>query len=96
MKTSDSLGGQNTVNRDGGGRSSRPRSTSFKQLRKLDRQIGVLDYRIRIFGKEWTVKDQKKRAVLDAKRAGVRFKVKNPDKVVLENRDGKQEVLRLL
>lgn len=48
MKTRGSLGGQNTVGRHTGARSSRALSTLFKKLRALDRRIGELDRWIRV------------------------------------------------
>lgn len=72
-KQSDSLGGQNTGRIAGGVRSSRTRSTLFKKLRRLDREISRLDFRIKLMGPEFTKKEQKKRAELDAKRKSVRI-----------------------
>lgn len=69
---SDSLGGQNTGSISGSVRSSRTRSTLFKKLRRLDCEISRLDFKIRYFGLDWTKKEQKKRAELDAKRKQVR------------------------
>jgi hypothetical protein len=76
MKTSDSLGGQNSPGRGSGARSSRAHSTLFKTLRKLDHNITSLDKSISI---AWGVnlrRLQSQRAELDAKRKEVRAKRK--------------------
>ena len=41
----DSLGGQNSLGRQNGARSSRALSTIFKRLQKLDREIGLIRQR---------------------------------------------------
>ena len=67
---SGSLGGQNTVGRHTGARSSRARSTLFRRLRSLDRRISALDAEIRLFG--GNNRRLKLREELDAKRKRVR------------------------
>lgn len=54
------------------------RSSSLKKrLRKLDRQIGHLDYQISLW--PWNNKNKKRRAELDKRRLEVRNKLKYGD-----------------
>ena len=75
--TRDSLGGQNSHRRVSGARSSRALSTIFRKLRKFDREIASIDFRIKVYGKEWLIefdkKTLKRRAELDEKRRKVRL-----------------------
>lgn len=75
-QASGSLGGQNTVGRHRGARSSRARSTIFKKLRKLDSQISVMDRWIRTAWGKRLISLQKERSELDAKRKEIRQKRK--------------------
>ena len=73
MNTRDSLGGQNKGGRTTGARSSRASSTIFNKLRKLDREISLIDQHIDQFS--WcndTYKLNQKRKALDDKRKLVR------------------------
>ena len=69
----DSLGGQNSHRRVNGARSSRALSTIFKKLRGLDREISILDYRLRTWGSRYDPKTHARRAELDTKRKAVRM-----------------------
>lgn len=68
----DSLSGQNSQGRLSGARSSRALSTIFQRLRKLDRQIGELDYRIRVCTWDNGPELSQRRKTLDEKRKIIR------------------------
>jgi hypothetical protein len=71
----DSLSGQNSLGRQSGARSSRALSTIFKQLRKLDREIGEIDRYVRVHLGWVRMKPEliERRKRLDAKRRDVRL-----------------------
>ena len=85
MKAMSSLGGQSDTGRRNSARSSRASSTIFKKLRKLDSEIGKLEYQLG-FGEDYTtglrgnaflVKTLKRINELDERRKVVRSQRKS-------------------
>lgn len=80
MKAMSSLGGQSDTGRRNSARSSRASSTIFKKLRKLDSEIGKLEYELRfgegfviaLRGNAFLVKTFKRITELDERRRVVR------------------------
>jgi len=75
-QTRGSLGGQNTVGRHTGARSSRALSTLFKKLRDLDRKISQQDRYIKVAWGTRLTSLQRVRNEMDAKRMQIRLKRK--------------------
>jgi len=85
MKAMSSLGGQSDTGRRNSARSSRASSTIFKKLRKLDSEIGKLEYQLRfgeghtiaLRGNPFLVKTLKRIKELDERRKVVRAERKS-------------------
>lgn len=85
QESRNSLGGKNSSRRTSGARSSRASSAIFKKLRKLDRQISLIDNWLRIHPLWWVKsfhqKELTRRERLDEKRKAVRRERKNYGKI---------------
>ncbi len=78
IKSGGSLGGQNSLGRESGARSSRAFPTTiFKKLRSLDRRIQEIDggFIARMYGEHhpWWQKLMRQRAKLDEQRKATRL-----------------------